>query len=109
MEFYKPLYVGDSVRHPDRVLHQLKKGSLMIKAYVITFAAGKDLLEIYNAHIFAQKYYQHFDRPIVGIAGDYREAVDMVVKITEECFAQRGDCALKEYLLERISLKPKNE
>lgn len=102
MEVYTSLYVGESVRHPKKVLRKLEKGSLLLNAYVITFAAGRDQLEVYDARIFAQKYYRNFDRPIIGIAGNYDEAVELIIKITNESLSERGDCELKEYLLEKV-------
>lgn len=105
MEFYSPLYVGESVRHPDRVIRRLRKGSFLINAYIILLAEGEDLLEIYNAKIFAQPVYRNRPRIVVGVAGDYEEAVGLVVKITQESLAARGDCALKTYLLERMKEK----
>lgn len=105
MEFYSPLYVGASVRHPDKVIRRLRKGSPLINAYVILLAEGEDLLEIYDARIFAQRFYRNQARTVVGIAGDHEEAVELVVRITEESLAVRGDCALKAYLLERMREK----
>ena len=102
MEFYSPLYVGASVRHPEKVMRRLRKRSLMISAYVILLAAGEDLLEIYDARIFAQHFYRDQACVIVGIADNYEEAVELIVRITEESLAARGDCELKKYLLERM-------
>lgn len=98
MKFYSQLYIGESVRNYRRIMRRLKRGSLFTNAYVLTFAAENDLLEIYDAKIFAQKYYRNFPRMIVGLAADYEEAVELVIKIVEECLSARGDCDVKTYL-----------
>lgn len=105
MEYYSPLYVGASVRHPDKVMRRLLKRSLLTSAYVILLAEGEDLLEIYDARIFVQRFYRDHVCVVVGIAGSYEEAVELIVRITEDSLAARGDCELKKYLLERMQEK----
>lgn len=103
MKFYTPLYVGEGVRHLRSIKRKLKCGWLIKDAYLITFAAGKDLLEIYDAKVFSQKYYKNFPRLIVGIASDYEEAVELVIKMMEETLNKRGDCNIKAYLEANMS------
>lgn len=103
MKFYTQLYVGEGVRHLRSIKRKLKGGRLIKDAYLITFAAGNDLLEIYDAKVFSQKYYKSFSRMIVGIASDYEEAVDLVIKMIEESLNNRGDCDVKAYLEANLS------
>ncbi len=103
MNFYPNLYVGENVRSLRLLKRRLKRGFPFTKAYVITFAAGQDLLEIYDSRVFAQKYYRNFPRMIVGLASDYDEAVELVIRIMEESLQHRGDCNVKAYLEERMS------
>lgn len=95
-------YVGHTFKHSKKFLRKLKKGSELKNAYVITLAPGKDLLEIYECSVLNQPYYrQRFERPVIGIAADYDEAVQLVITITQECLEQKGNCNLKEFLWER--------
>lgn len=103
MKFYTQLYVGEGVRHLRSITRKLKRGWLVKNAYLITFAAGNDLLEIYDAKVFVQKYYKKFPRMIVGIASDYEEAVELVIKMIEESLNSRGDCNVKAYLEANMS------
>ena len=41
---------------------------------------------------------------IVGIASDYKEAVQIVLKITNECVSENGNCNLKEYLKQKAKI-----
>lgn len=101
MEIYSRLYVGESVNNLNKVIKKLEKGSPLVRAYVITLAENKhDQLEIYDAKVFVQKHFRYRRFCIVGIAGDYEEAVGLIVKITGECAAARGDYNLKAYLTE---------
>lgn len=103
MKFYTQLYVGEQVKNLRRIKSRLRRGSRFVNAYVITFATGTDMLEIYNSRVLAQKYYRDFPKTIVGIAADYDEAVNLVIKITEETLKNRGDCDVKAYLTENMS------
>ncbi len=97
MKFYKALYIGDTVKEPDKVKKKLKhhEGTFV---YVICIAAGNEQLEIFHSGYLKQKYYRKHPPIIVGIASDYKEAVAIVLQITKECVAITGGCNLKEYL-----------
>lgn len=97
MKFYKYLYIGDTIKDPVKVKRKLKRhaGQLI---YVICIAQGADQLEIFHSAYLKQKYYRLHPPVIIGIAGDYGEAVSLVVQITKECLEATGNCNLKEYL-----------
>lgn len=102
MEIYADLYVGNSVKNPDKLLNRLKKHSRRLHAYVLTLSYNpSDQLEIHSAGNLARNYYQKNPPFVVGIASDYEEAVTLVCQIAEEAFAARGDCRLREYLLSK--------
>ena len=100
MKFYKHLYIGDTVTNPAKNKQKLKfhAGTMV---YVIAVAQGDDQLEIYYSAYLKQKYFRYHPPVIVGIASDYDEAVDIIVKITQECLDATGECRLKEYLKQR--------
>ena len=97
MKFYKHLYIGDTVTNPAKIKWKLKHHAGTM-AYAITVAHGNDQLKIFHSAYLKQKYYRYHPPVIVGIASDYDEAVNIVVKITQECLEATGDCRLKEYL-----------
>ena len=104
MKFYKALYIGDTVKDVNKVKKKLKRhqGTFV---YVIAIASGDDQLEIYHSGYLKQKYYRKHAPVIVGIASDYKEAVDLVVQITKECVEKTGGCNLKEYLKQKVKKK----
>ncbi|MBQ8592429.1 MAG: hypothetical protein IJ485_06775 [Lachnospiraceae bacterium] len=99
MKFYKKLYVGESIKNPVKVRWKLAHGAGQLKIYVIALAGGDDLLEIYHCAYLQQKYYKKYPPFIVGIAGSYDEAVSLTQTIIEEVYADTGDFAVKEYIL----------
>ncbi len=100
MKFYRYLYVGDGVKNPQRVKWKLKRHA-GVQVYVIALAPSPDQLEIYHSAYLKQKYYRHHPPIIIGIAASYEEAVDLIVKITQECVEALGNCNLKEYLKQK--------
>lgn len=99
MKLYPHLYIGDSVKNPDKLIHKLKKHAKHLDAYVLTLSKNEhDQLEIYEAKRLLVKYYRENPPYIIGIAADYREAVSLVEKIAKEAYAAQGNLCLKEYL-----------
>lgn len=97
MKFYKYLYIGDTVTRPQKVKWKLKHHA-GVQVYVIAIAPMDDQLEIFHSAYLKQKYYRYHPPIIIGIASDYDEAVQIVIKITQECLKAAGNCNLKEYL-----------
>lgn len=99
MELYPRLYIGESVNNPDKLIHKLKKHAKLLDAYVITLSKNaSDQLEIYKAGYLSQKYYRENPPYIIGIAGNYEEAVGLIEQIAKEAYAAQGNLQLKEYL-----------
>ncbi len=100
MKFYKYLYIGDTVTNPQKVKRKLKRHA-GVQVYVITIASSRDQLEIYHSAYLKQKYYRYHPPVIVGIASNYEEAVEIIIKITREALEATGNCNLKEYLKQK--------
>lgn len=100
MKFYKYLYIGDTVTNPQKVKRKLKRHA-GVQAYVIAIASSQDQLEIYHSAYLKQRYYRYHPPVIVGIASNYEEAVEIIMKITRESLEATGNCNLKEYLKQR--------
>ncbi len=97
MKFYKYLYVGDTIKNPSKIKWKLKHHA-GVQIHVITIASGADQLEIFHSAYLQQRYFRHHPPVIVGIASNYEEAVQIIMKITQECLEFTGSCNLKEYL-----------
>lgn len=102
LTFYPKLYLSESISPDklDKLKEKLIKKPLLSSLYVIVLSENpSDQLEIYAARLLAQSYYKKYPPYIIGIAAGYDEAVSLIEKIVQECLKERGDCALKEYLL----------
>ena len=101
MKFYKNLYVGESIKDVKKVKRKLVTGAGQLGIYVLALCKGRDQLEFYHSALLQQKYYRKNPPFIVGIAGGYDEAVELVRRIAEEAYNSNGNCDLKTYLLDR--------
>lgn len=100
MKFYKNLYLGDTIKNPNKIKRKIKHHAKQLKVFVILLASGSDQLEICHSILLEQPYYHKKENApyIIGIAGNYEEAVALVCRITQETVAQNGDADLKRYL-----------
>jgi len=100
MRFFKYLYWGDDIpeRKRLRIKWRLKVRNKKCSAYIITLCEGQDQLEIYQSSVLMQDFYKIVSPMVVGIAGTYDGAVELVRKIAEECYRSNQDCDLKRYL-----------
>lgn len=100
MRFYKNLYVGDTIKKPNKIKRRLKNHAMQLKIYVIILSRGADQLEICHSILLGQPFYKKKEnRPfVIGIAGDYDEAVELVCRIATEAVEKNGNADLKRYL-----------
>ncbi|WP_155830609.1 hypothetical protein [Butyrivibrio sp. NC3005] len=94
--FDKKMYIGESITHPRLVKLKLALGKPQLLIYVICKASNNvDQLEICHSLILKQKYYKHNPVYVYGIAKGYREALDIIVKISDEA----SECNMPGQLL----------
>lgn len=98
MEFYKNLYIGDTVKNPDKIKRRLKQRKMLKGIFVIAYAEKTRQLEIHNSIFLGQWYYKENPPYVIGIAKGQQEAFGLVKKITEEAVAATGKADLVEYL-----------
>ncbi|MCH5257844.1 MAG: hypothetical protein J1D87_11165 [Lachnospiraceae bacterium] len=100
MKFYKNLYIGESIKKPNKIKRRLKNHAKQLKIFVIILSQGTDQLEICHSILLGQPFYKKKEnRPfVIGIAGNYDEAVELVCRIVQETVDRNGNADLKEYL-----------
>lgn len=104
MEFYQNLYIGDSIKKPDRIKKKLKKYDKINNVWLISYAKENRQLEIYHSLMLQQYYYKENPPYIIGIAGSQEEAAQIIRRIAEECVRETGNADLTAYLFaDRLS------
>lgn len=98
MKFYKNLYVGDTIKNPEKIRKKLKKYAKLNNVYLITYMAENRQIEIYHCLMLQQYYYKENPPYIIGIAGSQEEAAQIICRIAEESMNKTGKADLVEYL-----------
>lgn len=98
MEFYKNLYIGKTIKKPDKIIRKLKKYKKQPSIYVIVYVREQDRLEIYHSLMLQQWFYKENPPAILGIAGSQEEAFDLIKRIAQEAVETIGQADLTAYL-----------
>lgn len=100
--YHSKLYLSDGITEKklDKIKKKLEKKTLLSGVFLIAVSANQtDQLDIFEARQLVQSYYLKNPPYVIGIAESRQEAVSLIEQIVQECLQERGDCALKEYLL----------
>ena len=102
MRIRKQLYVSESLEGKEKkMLRRIRRGKYSLNLYVLTVPEeGGEQLEFYDSLMLMQPCFRKQDSLIVGLAMGYEEAVQIVVRITEEVLEKTGDVNIRKYLLE---------
>jgi hypothetical protein len=102
-KFASRLYLGESIdeKKLDKIKKKLRKRPLLAKIYIVALATHQDdQLEFFDSRWLLFRHYDGYVPYIVGFASDRDEAVELIRQIAGECMRDRGDCLLREYLIQ---------
>lgn len=104
MRFYKKLYVGESIKHPERVKWKLRVAAGQFNVHLITVSQnGSNHLECFHNALLKQRVFRRQDYFVVGIAANHEEALSLICRITEDCISATGTADIKSFLLNESS------
>lgn len=103
MYFYKNLYVGPSIKDPDKVKRNLMIGKGQFTIYVIALSTSKpgpgaNQLEIMHCANLKQPYYKQYPPYILGITSGRIEAFELVRDMIQEAYDHTGSGDVRAYL-----------
>ena len=100
MKWYDDLYIGDSiVNKANRIRWKIEHRRITPAVYLITFPSNPDnLLDIIPARDLLLKGYPRQNLRIIGMAGDYEEAILLVQQIVEETLQNTNTTDIHSYL-----------
>lgn len=105
MKCMKHLYVGDqAVKTRVRILRRIHRKKMLADAYVVMPALHRrDQLDVMHANFLLQPFYKNMeDLVIIGIAEGKADAINLVLRITDECWHRTGGADLRSYVEQRI-------
>lgn len=103
MEYYKRLYIGESVRkNIVKIIDRLDKGKLQWNVYVIVTAEKEeDQLEFFHASYLLWRAVRTEHVVIAGIAGSYEEALLLIEEMAEDTLKETGGTDIRGFLKEQ--------
>lgn len=101
MKCYYALYMDEQVKSKqEEILSKIQDGKWQLEKYLITLATNeRNHLEIYDSVLLIQKTIPKEDLFLVGIAGGYIEAMELVEKITQEVYDETGGTDIRSFIL----------
>lgn len=105
MRYYRYLYSSDSIHNIQKVKEKLNAHNGMVGIHIISLPRNNNQLEIMDAAFLKFPFYRKHPLVVVGITHSYDEAVDIVVKITEESIEKTGKASIKDYLVLRAKTR----
>lgn len=100
MIWYDDLFIGESIRtrSKKRIVRRLNRRMILRAEYLLTLASNPDnLIDIISLRVVRQRYYPKKDLTVIGLAGDYEEALMLAGEIVSGIYAVQGDFNLREF------------
>lgn len=81
-----------------KIMRKIGKRKLQPGIWLITIASNEqNLLDVFHSIYYLQPMFANMNPDIVGIAENEDAAKDLVTKITEDVWKQRGDFDVRAY------------
>lgn len=100
MKWHEDLYAGESVRKKQKkVKWKIMHNAGQLRVYVITLASNRDnLLDIIPSRELLQKHYPKKNLYVVGLAGNYDEALELAGHIVSDVYKATGGFDIRSYV-----------
>ena len=100
LKWSQDLYIGDEIFDSfGEIREKLERGEPVMRAWLLTKPANPaNQLEIMNCRYLVQELCREFVPEIIGMALDRREAVRMILLITEACVERTDTADLRAFL-----------
>lgn len=103
MIFAKKMYFTEEIRKQSgKIIDRLQQRKLMFPVFLLALTDyGTERLEILSSLEASQTGYPASDLLVVGIAGDYDSALELVRKIAEDTYQSSYGADICQYLHDR--------
>ncbi len=100
MRYLKKLYMGKNASaHPEQSLDDLRSGRFVSELYALTAPMSEnDQAEIIRTSYLRQPYYLKKDPLIIGLAVGRDEALELLVRLTDDALARLGRPDIRAFI-----------
>jgi len=71
-------FVDESIKHPDKLVRKLNKGSLIKNYYIVSLNNDTNKLEIISSRMFVQKYFKEREYNVAALLKSKEDAFEYV-------------------------------
>ena len=103
MKYYRHLYLEEGLeKKKEKIISKLEKNKLQRNTHLIVLSANeKNHLDIIHSAFLLQPGYPGKNRLVVGIAGSYDGALELVKKIAGDVYKETGDVDIRNYIMSK--------
>ncbi len=100
MKWHEDLYMGKSIRRRQKKIKwKIMHNAWQFRVHIITLSSNQNnLLDIIPSRELLQKHYPKRDLYIVGLAGNYDEAVELAGRIVSDVYKKTGGFDVRDYI-----------
>ena len=102
LKWYKNLYLDEDLKKREKgIRHKLNEGKVDLGHYLVTLAWNKeDHLDVISTNFLSQKALYDRLPMVVGLAASRKRALEMVVRICDDCLKETGGTEIRAFLEE---------
>ena len=91
-------FVDESIKHPDKVIKKLNKGSLIKGYYIVSLNEETGKLEIISSRMFLQKYFKEREYNVSALLKSKEDAFEYIRCISELSYVKFNDFKAREII-----------
>lgn len=98
------LYVSDNLKKREKKIRlRMEKEKFSMDIFLLTLPTNRqNQLDIFPSVHLNQAYIKAQCPPVIGLAKGYNKALELVLRITKDCYRERRDVKIREYLEDRM-------
>lgn len=94
-------FVDERIKHPDKVIKKLNKGSLIKGYFIVSLNDDTGRLEIISSRMFLQKYFKERPYNVSALLKSREDAFEYIRCLSEIAFNKYGEFNARE-LIENV-------
>ena len=91
-------FVDESIKHPDKVIKKLNKGSLIKGYYIVSLNKDTGKLEIISSRMFLQKYFKEHEYNVSALLKSKEDAFEYIRCLSELSYEKYDDFKASEII-----------
>lgn len=91
-------FVDEKIKHPDKVIKKLNKGSLIKGYYIVSLNDSTGKLEIISSRMFIQKYFKELEVNVSALLKSKEDAFEYIRCLSEISYSKFNEFNPREII-----------